>query len=91
MKYKEVQGDLVELAKKGEFDAIVHGCNCQNSMGAGIARIIREVFPEAYEVDTRYHKQMADYNMLGTICVGFAKEVKIINAYTQFYGGKNLP
>jgi hypothetical protein len=26
--YKEVFGDLIELAKRGQFDVIGHGCNC---------------------------------------------------------------
>ena len=35
--YKEVVGDLIRLAKEGEFDVIAHGCNCFCTMGAGIA------------------------------------------------------
>jgi O-acetyl-ADP-ribose deacetylase (regulator of RNase III) len=34
---KYVDGDLIKLALKGEFDVIVHGCNCFCQMGAGIA------------------------------------------------------
>jgi len=37
MKYQEIEGDLIKLAKQGEFDVITHGCNCHNIMGAGIA------------------------------------------------------
>lgn len=25
---KEVTGDLIKLAQDGQFDVIVHGCNC---------------------------------------------------------------
>lgn len=35
--YKEIKGDLIALAKAGEFDVIAHGCNCFCRMGAGIA------------------------------------------------------
>ncbi|RYF46165.1 MAG: phosphatase, partial [Cytophagaceae bacterium] len=42
------QGDLVQKAKVGEFDVIVHGCNCFCQMGAGIAKTIKQVFPAAY-------------------------------------------
>ena len=28
-----VHGDLFKLAEQGEFDIIVHGCNCFNTMG----------------------------------------------------------
>ena len=37
MNYNEVDGDLIALAKKGTFDVITHGCNCQSIMSAGIA------------------------------------------------------
>jgi O-acetyl-ADP-ribose deacetylase (regulator of RNase III) len=35
--YQEIKGDLIELAKQGNFDVIAHGCNCFCTMGAGIA------------------------------------------------------
>ena len=37
MNYNEVNGDLIKLALKGNFDVIAHGCNCFCTMGAGIA------------------------------------------------------
>jgi O-acetyl-ADP-ribose deacetylase (regulator of RNase III) len=33
-------GDLLALALAGEFDAIVHGCNCHCTFGRGIAAAI---------------------------------------------------
>jgi len=41
---KYVDGDLIKLALKGEFDVIVHGCNCFCQMGAGIAPQMAEAF-----------------------------------------------
>ena len=38
---KVLKGDLLQLALEGVFDVIVHGANCQCSMGAGIAKAIR--------------------------------------------------
>lgn len=46
-----IKGDLIKLALDGRFDVIVHGCNCQCAMGAGIAKSIKETFPEAYKAD----------------------------------------
>jgi O-acetyl-ADP-ribose deacetylase (regulator of RNase III) len=42
-----VAGDLFDNV----FDAqaLGHGCNCQGSMGAGIAKAFKERFPEMYE------------------------------------------
>jgi O-acetyl-ADP-ribose deacetylase (regulator of RNase III) len=82
-----VQGDLIDLALSGVFDVIVHGCNCQCTMGAGIAKSIRTKFPEAFEVDLQTKK--GDRNKLGSISSAKVTrnnhELTIINAYTQFH------
>lgn len=90
---KTVKGDLVELAKAGEFDVIVHGCNCMCTMGAGIAKTIKTEFPEAYDADLK--TLSGDKNKLGTCSIGVHnrtnKSVYIVNAYTQFdYKGKGV-
>lgn len=90
---KTVKGDLVELAKAGTFDVIVHGCNCMCTMGAGIAKMIKTEFPEAYDADLETLK--GDKNKLGTCSIGIHnlanKSVYIVNAYTQFdYKGKGV-
>jgi O-acetyl-ADP-ribose deacetylase (regulator of RNase III) len=46
-----IKRDLIKLALDGRFDVIVHGCNCQCAMGAGIAKSIKETLPEAYKAD----------------------------------------
>lgn len=43
-KYKEIDGDLIVFAKEGKFDVITHGCNCFNTMGAGIAPQMAKAF-----------------------------------------------
>lgn len=42
--YKEIEGDLIKLAKEGKFDVITHGCNCLSTMGAGIAPQMAKAF-----------------------------------------------
>ena len=42
-----VSGDLFD--NKQAAQAFAHGCNCQGSMGAGIARAFRARYPEMYE------------------------------------------
>ena len=61
---KIVTGDLITLALKGEFDVIIHGCNCYNTMGAGIARAVRDRLPEAFAADRATVK--GDLGKLGT-------------------------
>lgn len=51
-RYLEVNGDLITLAKQGEFDVIAHGCNCFCTMGAGIApRMAREFGCDDFELE----------------------------------------
>ena len=77
-----VKGNLIDLAEDGEFNVIVHGCNCHNTMGSGIAREIRERYPEAYEVDCETPAGARD--KLGRYTVAANDDFVIINAYTQY-------
>jgi O-acetyl-ADP-ribose deacetylase (regulator of RNase III) len=42
-----VSGDLFDNERAAQ--AFAHGCNCQGSMGAGIAKSFRSRYPEMYE------------------------------------------
>ena len=75
-------GNLLDLAEDGEFNVIVHGCNCHHTMGSGIAREIRERYPQAYEADLTTKK--SDRSKLGTYTAAEADDFIIINAYTQY-------
>jgi len=84
---KHVVGDLLKLAKEGEFDVIFHGCNCHCVMGSGIALGVKKVFPEATAVDSGTIK--GDKLKLGTLtAVTIVPEtgasVIVVNAYTQY-------
>jgi O-acetyl-ADP-ribose deacetylase (regulator of RNase III) len=86
-----VEGDLIALALAGRFDVIVHGANCQCVMGAGIAKSIRQTFPEAYDADLVTAK--GDRAKMGAISFATVErndhEITVVNAYTQFhYRGK---
>ena len=82
------KGNLIDLAEQGEFDVIVHGANCQNVFGSGIAAEIRKRYPQAYEADTLATKQwknpvakLGNFSTYATI--GKSKPFIIVNAYTQ--------
>lgn len=83
---KTIKGDLIKLALDGEFDVIVHGCNCFTNMGAGIAVQIRRTFPEAWKVDADTipgdKEKMGTYTK-ATIQRGFVI-FDVVNAYTQY-------
>jgi O-acetyl-ADP-ribose deacetylase (regulator of RNase III) len=80
-----VRGDLIKLALDGQFDVIVHGCNCQCTMGAGIAKAIKAMFPEASAADNKTSK--GDRKKLGSISFASVTRnghgITIVNGYTQ--------
>lgn len=68
--------------------AIIHQANCQNTMGSGIARFIRERYPETYEVDCK--TVAGDIGKLGTFSWVKAHDGKYIyNCYSQFRYGRD--
>lgn len=83
---KEINGDLIELAKNGEFDVIVHGCNCFCQMGAGIAKQIKREFPKAFKADkeTIYGSKHKLGNISTAVEWPNENRVIIVNAYTQY-------
>jgi len=80
-------GDLLQLAIDGQFDVIIHGCNCQCQMGKGIALSIKQQFPEAYAADC--HTAKGDVTKLGTVSVAEVNRnghvLHIVNGYTQVH------
>ncbi len=83
---KKIKGDLIKRALRNEFDVIVHGCNCFCTMGAGIAKTIKDNFSQAYRADLQTKR--GDKNKLGTISWAEAEvngeKLIIVNAYTQY-------
>ena len=82
MKIKYKRGNLLEA----EEMHLVHGVNCQGVMGSGVARAIRDWYPQAY-VDYRSAYQDGKV-LLGNIVSSAQDDGRIIhNAITQeFYG-----
>lgn len=89
--YKEIEGDLIELALKGEFDCIAHGCNCMSTMGAGIAIQMAKVFGcDLFPMEL----ESIGIHKLGNIDANIIarqdnKHLIVVNAYTQYSYSKN--
>lgn len=90
---KEIEGDLIELAKAGKFHMIVHGANCFCTMGSGIAKQIKENFPWAFYADAQTAK--GDITKLGNYTKAVITRNNInfivVNAYTQYGYGTDFP
>jgi O-acetyl-ADP-ribose deacetylase (regulator of RNase III) len=82
---KIIKGDLIELARQGKFDIVVHGCNCFHMMGAGIAKQIAKEFPAVLVADKKTERGSID--KLGDFSHTFIDlgdvSFNIFNAYTQ--------
>jgi O-acetyl-ADP-ribose deacetylase (regulator of RNase III) len=78
---RTVKGDLLALFQAGHFDVIVHGCNCQATMGAGIAKQIAHVYPEVQEADRRLYQLC--YPNPGSMLPVITKHGIVVNLYTQ--------
>lgn len=83
---ERVKGNLIDLAEQGEFDLIVHGCNCFHAMGGGIAREISHRYPEAEAADDA--TEMGSREKLGDFSFATVNNQGhsfiIVNAYTQY-------
>lgn len=90
---KIIDGNLLKLALQNEFDVILHGCNCFCTMGGGIAKQIKDQFPEAYQADLKTKK--GDKSKLGTYTstkiIRDGISFIICNCYTQFMYSSNTP
>lgn len=92
MSIKIVKGDLIDFAQRGRYNAVFHGCNCQNKFGRGVALKIRDAFPSAYDADCRTKK--GDPDKLGSyshsnIILKDSHHFVIYNLYTQLFYGSN--
>lgn len=86
-----IQGDLLQA----RVDVIAHGCNCQQTMGAGIAKYISQVYPEVRRADRHFQSQKAK-DRLGKIDIVKVHEIPdrhikyVVNCYTQLTIGHGL-
>lgn len=81
------QGNVFEELKAG--DVFVHGCNAQSVMGSGIAKIVKDKWPKAYQL----YKQEV---LLGKLKIGqwnawwdTSKDIVIVNLITQQEFGRD--
>lgn len=74
-----IEGDLFLTDAK----VVVHGCNCFNTMGAGVAAMIAERCPAVFTVDQLTKK--GDREKLGTFTYAeCGSEVIVVNLYSQY-------
>ena len=81
-----IKGDLFAEPHK----IIAHGVNCYGVMGSGVAKIIREKWPEVYKDDHQFCQLREPYRYLGFIRDTPANDgTLILNCFTQEKYGKD--
>lgn len=84
----EVKGNVLTAFASDKFDMLIHGCNCFNTMGKGIAKSISNIYPEVLIADNETIK--GDKTKLGKYTHVLTRDGVIVNAYTQYdYWTKN--
>jgi O-acetyl-ADP-ribose deacetylase (regulator of RNase III) len=83
------QGNLFSVTE----GYIIHGCNAQGAMGAGVALTVKLVYPDAFNVykECIDKQRELDISPLGTntYCPVVDNKLIIINAITQRYFGND--
>ena len=86
-----MEGCIFDIAERGLIDVIVHGANCYNIMGAGIALQVRRKYPEAYYVDSNTpSKDRAKLGHYSVVKTGTNHQFFIVNLYTQYSPGPHI-
>lgn len=73
-----------------DFGIVAHGVNCQGAMGSGVAKAIKEKWPQIY---VRYLQAGTGETMLGAVDLIDVKpdtdQLFVANCYTQLFYGNN--
>lgn len=86
-KIETIEGNLLDFPN--DINAIAHSCNTRHIMGAGIAKQIKDRYPEAYEADWKafnyeYDQDGQYVHWLGKFSKAEINDRKYIyNMYTQ--------
>lgn len=82
MSLEIIEADLLDFPNG--INVIAHSCNTKNVMGAGIARLIKERYPEAYQADCEAYENSEVALGLFSFCkLNSDPHKRIINLYTQ--------
>ncbi|MCP4437542.1 MAG: hypothetical protein GY810_01190 [Aureispira sp.] len=76
------KGDLTKVTK----GVVVHGCNAQGVMGSGVAKAVRDTWPEAYAAYKETHV-LRGLKVGDTVSAHINENLVVVNAITQEYYG----
>lgn len=87
MVMKTTTGDIIKMAEEGKFDVIIHGCNCESLMKAGLSLQIKNAYPEVEQVDAPVNNPGDKLGGVTGVSLedanGSGNVFTILNGYTQ--------
>ncbi|HFK1435062.1 TPA: macro domain-containing protein [Bacillus cereus] len=82
---KVVEGDILQASE----DVVGHQVNCQGVMGAGLAKQIRDKYPDVYNIYAKNCYKTHPMNLMGDILVIQIEGKYVANIFSQLnYGRK---
>lgn len=79
---KVVCGDIIDEIETGKYHVVVHGCNCEGVMGAGVAKVLNDYTLGALlKVDLE--DEDTGSNKFGHFTTTAFNGIQFYNAYTQ--------
>ena len=85
-----IKGDLLEGFARGEVDIIGHVVNCQSKMNSGIAKTIREKYPQVYDRYMMMSSRSSPEGLLGYaqfIYTDMEPDKGVYNLFAQLHYG----
>lgn len=76
------------LLTQTEVPDIAHGANCFHTMGAGVAKGVSLLYPDAYKVDKETN--FGGFSKLGSFSQAITKDKVVFNVYSQYKTGANI-
>jgi O-acetyl-ADP-ribose deacetylase (regulator of RNase III) len=84
----EIKKDILSDIDPEQPTVIIHGCNCFHTMGTGVAKSLKEAYPQVYKADVAY-KPKGDKRKLGLHSMAKINDnLYVLNCYTQYRYGK---
>ena len=82
---KRIKGNIIDVAEEGEYDVVLQGCNCQCTMGSGVAKDMANSWPEVRAADAATARD--DHTKLGGYThadiIRRTSKFTVYNLYTQ--------
>lgn len=77
-----------------DIDVLIQQCNCYGVMGSGLAKQLKDVYPQVHEVDVAFplpfgHERLGHYSVANVPHRVTGDLLQVVNAYAQVSFGRH--